>query len=124
MFFEVSEVGLAKATADGGKVEFDVVGVFGGECLQEVVAQFGAGGARQASSLPDFADRVAALIPTANDGSDFLLQRFVGADLLFEFRHACRRQQFVKPGGDFAIGPGHGGWQPGNCESWDWVELD
>ena len=90
-------------------MKFDVVSVFGGECLQEEAAEFGAGGAGQSGALPDFADRVASLIAAADYGGHFLLQGFVGAYLLFEFCHPSGGQHFVEPGSDFAIGPGHSG---------------
>lgn len=90
-------------------MKFDVVSVFGGECLQEEAAEFGAGGAGQSGALPDFADRVASLIAAADYGGHFLLQGFVGAYLLLEFCHPCGGQHFVEPGSDFAIGPGHSG---------------
>lgn len=92
LFFEVGEAGLAQAAADGGEVEFDVVGVVWGECLEEVVAEIGAGGARQSGTLPDFANRVASLIPLPDHRGDSLLQSFIGADFHFEFGHPGGRQ--------------------------------
>ena len=87
LFFEVGEAGLAQAAADGGEVEFDVVGVVWGECVEEVGTEIGAGGAGQPRALPDFANRVASLIPLPDHRRDSLLQSFVRTAFHFEFGH-------------------------------------
>src|SRR5262245_19522816 len=98
--FQVGEIRLAAAAADGVDVELDVSRFFVSENTQEEAAELLARGARQSVATPDVAQRMNARVAAGDDLGQLAAKLWIATEGVFDRRHGISRQRFVEIGGE------------------------
>lgn len=105
LFLKVLQIRLTQSASDGEQVKLEVVSRLRGQCAKQVASEFAPAGTAQSTSVPDFADGVAALIAMLNQVTESDSEGLIRPQLLFQTGHASCRQPFVQPRRQFLIGP-------------------